>query len=114
MKPLPQESNEEPLLNLKGHTALGMPAPGDPLCCSSGSEKGRQVLGTHTHGSHIILIGLPNFLHDLLLSPAAVLDGPLHGDGPLRVIECEVLQPAGTAEQHHPSTHKTGPGPGPE
>lgn len=46
---------------------------------------------THTHGSHVILIGLPNFLHDLLLSSATVLNGPLHGDGPFRVIESEVL-----------------------
>lgn len=52
-------------------------------------------LCTHTHGSHIILIGLPNFLHDLLLSPAAVLNGPLHSDGPLGVVEGKVLQPGG-------------------
>lgn len=54
---------------------------------------------THTHGGHIILVGLSNFLHDLLLRPAAVLNGPLHGDGPLGVIESEVLEPGRRAGQ---------------
>lgn len=49
---------------------------------------------THTHGGHIILVSLSNFLHDLLLSPAAILDGSLHGDGPFRVVEREILEPA--------------------
>lgn len=99
------------LKGLQGQTALGMPAlRARPTLCSSGSEGGRQGPGTHAHGSHVILIGLPNFLHDLLLSPAAVLDGALHSDGPLGVIEGEVLQPAGRAKQRPPPTQRTGLG----
>lgn len=59
----------------------------------------KKVPLTHAHGSHVILVSLSNFLHDLLLSPAAVLNGPLHSYGPFRVIEREILEPGKKAGQ---------------
>lgn len=47
---------------------------------------------THAHGGHVVLVGFPHFLHDLLLGAAAVLDGALHRDGPLGVVQGQVLQ----------------------
>lgn len=68
----------------------------------------QEASDTHAHGSHVILIGFPHFLHDLLLGPAAVLDGALHSDGPLGVIEGEILQP-GAGSRAASSFQLTGP-----
>lgn len=88
------------------YTPHGGPFPRCPRPRASGEAA---APGTHTHGGHVVLVGLPNLLHDLLLGPAAVLDGPLHGDSPLRIIEGEVLQPGGTAGLCHPPTRERPP-----
>ena len=47
---------------------------------------------THIHGGDVVVVGLPDLLHDLGLGQAAGLDGSLHRDGPLWVVQGQVLQ----------------------
>lgn len=54
---------------------------------------------TYIHGSDVIIIGLSHFLHDFLLSQAAGLNSTFHGDGPLRIIQGQILQPAQKEQQ---------------
>lgn len=70
------------MLLLPGHPPAALPSAG---------TRGR-TNPTHTHGSHVVLVGFPHFLHDLLLGFAAVLNGALHCDGPLGVVQSQVLQ----------------------
>lgn len=69
---------------------------------------------THAHGGHVVLVGFPHFLHDLLLCFAAVLDGALHRDGPFGVVQSQVLQADGKASvspQTLPCPTSVTPGP---
>lgn len=57
---------------------------------------------THIHGSDVILVGFPDLLHDLQLGPAAALNGAFDRDGPLWVVQRQVLKtarPQGRAER---------------
>lgn len=49
---------------------------------------------THIHGSDVILVGFPDLLHDLQLGPAAALNGAFDRDGPLWVVQRQVLKAA--------------------
>lgn len=47
---------------------------------------------TYVHSSHVAFISFPDLLHHLLLGSAAGFDGTLHRDGPLWVVQGQVLQ----------------------
>lgn len=47
---------------------------------------------TYIHSSHVAFISLPDLLHHLLFGSSAGFDGPLHCDGPLWVVQGQVLQ----------------------
>lgn len=49
---------------------------------------------THIHGSNVIVICLPHFLHDFLFGQAARFDRALHRNCPLWVIKGQILQSA--------------------
>lgn len=46
----------------------------------------------YVHSSHVALIRFPDLLHHLLLCSWACLDGALHCDGPLWVVQSQVLK----------------------
>lgn len=48
---------------------------------------------TYVHSSHVAFISFPDLLHHLLLGSPAGFDGALHRDGPLWVVQSQVLQP---------------------
>lgn len=52
------------------------------------------LLRTHIHGSDIIVICLPHFLHDFLFGQAARFDRALHRNCPLWVIKGQILESA--------------------
>lgn len=65
---------------------------------SSGVEENRRTSAAelaHVHGGHVALVRLPDLLHHFLLGQSAGLDGALHRDGPLRVVQSQVLQAGG-------------------
>lgn len=49
----------------------------------------------YVHGGHVALMRFPDLLHHLLLGQTAGLDGALDGDGPLWVVQGQVLQAGG-------------------
>lgn len=59
---------------------------------SAWQVKVETVLPTYIHGSHIILIGLSDFLHDLLFSSRTCLCWALDCDCSLWVIQSQVLE----------------------
>ena len=48
--------------------------------------------GTYVHGGAVVLVRLPDLLHHLLLGAGAGFDGALHRDGPLGVVQGQILQ----------------------
>lgn len=50
------------------------------------------VLYAYVHSSHVALVGFSDFLHHLLLCSCTSLDGARHCDGPLWVVQGQVLE----------------------
>lgn len=53
----------------------------------------------YIHSSHVALIRFPDLLHHLFLSSRARLDGALHCDGPLWVVQGQVLETGQNGER---------------
>lgn len=49
---------------------------------------------TNIHGSNIVFIRLPDFLHYLFLRSGAGFHVAFHRNGALRIVQCQLLQSA--------------------
>lgn len=82
------------LTGIWSHQVWGRFPPNDKALVLALTEARQFRRGeTHVHGGHVVIVGLAHFLHDLLLGQTAGLDRALHRDGPLRVVQGQVLQP---------------------
>lgn len=55
-------------------------------------DQWKLVLYSYVHSSHVALVGFSDFLHHLLFCSCTVLDGARHCDGPLWVVQGQVLE----------------------
>ena len=69
------------------------------LKCESANQRACTGAFTHIHGGDVVVVGLPDLLHDLGLGQAAGLDGALHRYGPLWVVQGQVLEPVATGRR---------------
>lgn len=63
---------------------------------------------TNIHGSNVVFVRLPDFLHYLFLSPGAGFHAAFHRDGAFRIVQCQLLQSADWNEEARKRLEITG------